>query len=217
MICIEISLNGKLLWRAGLENAVVLSSTLSSLLGPSQAPVQLLAIGVCRLPDGRIANGHWGESPPVNMGDVVRFTLVECDAPTPPTQLNATDSPEFLQAQRLVEEFERNYVPPDAPVAQSWPGLAFRCSVNGVYRAMAIRKPQAEYLNCNLEREARQPQQMHFHVNSGSASRPGEEWEAVRFRTSLALGESLEVQLVAALALVEAPEGGRSVLSGGGR
>lgn len=216
MVCIEIALNDKPLWRAGLENAVVLSSTLSSLLGPSQAPVQLLAFGMCRLSDGRIAIGHWGESTPVHMGDVVRFTLVESDSPTSPTQLNATDSPESLQAQRLMDEFERSHVPPDTIAVERRPGLAYRCSINGVYRAMATRKPQAEYLNCTLEWEAGQPRQLHCHVSSGSASRPGHGWETERFRASLSLGESLEVQLVASLALVEAQVGGRPALSGGG-
>lgn len=214
MVCIEIALNGSPLWCVGIENAAALGATLYTVFG-AQAPVELLAFGMHRLPDGRIASGYWGESTPVNMGDVVRFALVEGAAPTPPTQLTVVDSPEWREAQRLVDEFARTYVPPDAPASERRPGLAYRCSINGVYRAMATRKPQAEYLNCTLDWEARQPQQMHFRVGSGSASRPGHEWETERFRTSLPLGESIEIQVVPALALVEAPLGGNSMRSGG--
>ncbi len=214
MICIEISLNGGLLWHVGMENAAALGAMLNTLFR-RQSSAELLASGIYRLPDGRTAGGYWGESTPVQIGDVVRFALAESDSPTQPTQLHVVDSPEWQEAQRLMEALARTHVLPDTPASERRPGLAYRCSINGVYRAMATRKLQAEYLNCTLDWEARQPQQLHFRVGSGSASRPGHEWESERFRTSVSLGESIEIQVVPALALVEAPLGGNSVRSGG--
>jgi hypothetical protein len=74
MICIEISLNGKLLWRAGIENATMLAPMIGSFVG-SEDLADLHVSGMCELPGERSAHVDWGEPAVLRAGDVVRFAV----------------------------------------------------------------------------------------------------------------------------------------------
>jgi hypothetical protein len=137
MLCLEISLNERLMCCAGIENATMLSPTLSSFVG-AEDPAGLHVSGMCDLPGERIAHVYWGGPKSLHSGDTVRIALVDSTCPTPPSEIKATDSPEYIEQQRQFEELDRTYVPPDTPAIRNWPALAFLCRVRARRRAHTL-------------------------------------------------------------------------------
>lgn len=196
MICIDISLNDKLLWRAGIDNATMLAPMIGSFVG-SEDLADLHVSGMCELPGERSAHVDWGEPAVLRAGDVVRFAVVDSGYPTLPHEIRATDSPEHLEEQREFEALKSTFVPPDAPAIRRWLAVAYRCSVNGEYRATASLVQEEEHILCSLLWDQWNPDCCRVFVRSfngasQSNDRPQTEW----LRTHLALGDSLEVQLL---------------------
>src|SRR5688572_5923156 len=108
MRCIEVKVNGALLWRAGVENASMIGPILHGAMA-GDGPAGIRVAGMCDLSDERTAHVYWCEDHPVAGGDVVTFAFVESDAPTPPTDIVPTDSPEYLEEQRQFAEFEKSF------------------------------------------------------------------------------------------------------------
>jgi len=195
MICLEISLNERLMWRMGVENATMLSPTISSFVG-AEDPAGLHVSGMCDLPSERSAHVYWGEPISLHSGDTVHIVLVESTCPTPPSEVKATDSPEYLEEQRQFEELDRAYVPSDTPVIRRWPAVAFRCSVNGQHQATATLASNEEHILCSLLWDQWHPGQCRVFVRSFSGStKRGDKRQTEWLRANLSLNEFLEVQV----------------------
>ncbi len=81
MICFDVHVNGKKLFRAGKEDLLVLSSILSWVKGTEVVDEELtLHIGgLYRSEDGGNAHPRWVERLPLNLGDEVTIKIVEAD------------------------------------------------------------------------------------------------------------------------------------------
>ncbi len=198
MICIEIPLNGKLLWRAGIENATMPAPMIGSFVG-SEDLADLHVSGMCDFPGERSAHVNWGEPAVLRAGDVVRFAVVDSGYPTPPSEIKAVDSPEHLEEQREFEALNSTFVPPDAPAPRRWPAVTYRCCVNGEHRATAtlVQEQEQEHILCSLLWNQWTPGRCRvlvrsFNGASQSDDRPQTEW----LRVNLSLGESFEVQVL---------------------
>jgi len=195
MICLEISLNQKLMWCAGVENANMLSPTLSSFVG-DEYPACIDVSGMCDLPDERSAHVYWGEPTFLHAGDVVRIAMVESASPTLPSEVKATDSAEYVEEQRQFEEFERTYLPPDTPAIRRWSAVQFLCNVNGEHRTTVTLAPDEEHILCTLLWNQWHPDQCQVYVRSfGGATRRGDNRQTEWLRVNLTLSESFEVEI----------------------
>lgn len=196
MICLEIALNEKLLWRAGVENATVLAPILGSFVG-SEELADLHVSGMCELPGERSAHVYWGEPAVLCAGDAVRFTLVDSGCPTPPSEIKATDSPEYLEEQREFEALSSTFVPPEAPSPRRWPAVAYRCTVSGEHRVTATLVQEEEHMLCSLLWNQWTPDRCRVLVRSfNGASKPDGRPQTEWLRVNLSLGESFEVQVL---------------------
>jgi hypothetical protein len=195
MICLEISLNQKLMYFAGVENAIMLSPTLSSFVG-DEYPACIDVSGMCDLPDERRAHIYWGEPTFLHAGDVVRIAMVESASPTPPAKVEATDSAEYVEEQRQFEEFERTYLPPDAPAVRRWPAVQFLCKVNGEHRTTVTLAPGEEHILCSLLWNQWHPNKCEVYIRSFvGATRQDDDRQTEWLRVNLSLNESLEVEV----------------------
>lgn len=196
MICLEIALNEKLLWRAGVENATVLAPLLGSFVWAEEL-ADLHVSGMCELPGERSAHVYWGEPAVLCAGDAVRFTLVDSGGPTPPSEIKATDSPGYLEEQREFEASNSTFSPPDAPAPRRWPAVAYSCTVNGEHRATATLVQEEEHMLCSLLWNQWTPDRCRVLVRSfNGASQPDDRPQTEWLRVNLSLGESFEVQIL---------------------
>ncbi len=137
MRCLDVALNGKQLWRVGVDKAQMYSLILG-VSADGEVPADIHISGMCELPDGRNAHVRWGDFYPLEVGDRLTVKLVESGSPTPPTETTAVDDPKQIEEQRLYDEFTETYMGPPESVVARWSGIQIHCAVNGLPRAIAM-------------------------------------------------------------------------------
>ena len=193
MICLDISINGSLFCRAGIEHSVCLSPVLNTFVG-SEDCASLSITGMCELSAARSAHVYWPKRN-LSPGDVVRFAMVDAADPTNPSGIKATDSPEYLKEQRQFEEFERTFVPSATPAERRWPTLGFRCLLNGEEQAIAVMAPHEEYITCSIDWNRYQPERCRVSVRSFGRFMPAGAAKTQWLRTGLLPGDALDVEI----------------------
>ena len=188
MHCLEVVLNGELLWRVGVENAIMLTPSLG-VHACTEFPAIFDVAGMCVLPDGRDAHVYWGDSYPVKIGDILTITFVKSDWPTPPTKTMAVDDPTYVEEQRWFDEFSETYMGPEAPVAALWKNVQVRCIVNGQHQAIAAMSLSEAHILGSLLWNQWHPDRCRVSVRSfGDLSIPETQW----LNTDLALNDCIE-------------------------
>jgi hypothetical protein len=195
MRCIDVQVNGALLWRAGVENASMIGPMVhGAMAGDSPAGIRLA--GMCDLPDDRNAHVSWCEEHPLAAGDVVSFAFVEADSATPPAEVVATDSAEYLEEQRKFAEFEKSFVPDRTPMRRQFPALTFHCTVNGNEPIAARFRNNEEHILCGIDWNKWRPDVCRIYVRSfGGAEPPSERAPTEWLRANLNLGEQFAIRV----------------------
>ena len=195
MKCIEIEVNGVLRWRAGIENASMLTPMVHGSMA-GDAPAGVRVAGMCDLPGDRAAHVHWAHDDPLRAGDTVVFRFADADDPSPPAEVTATDSPEYLEEQRQFAEIERNYVPGRTPMSREYPNLIFQCRLTGQDPVAARFVEDEEHILCSVDWNKWRPDQCRIFVRSfGGALLPDEKEPTEWLRGRLAPGESFELRV----------------------
>jgi len=154
---------------AGVANAIMLSADLAGFVG-AEEPASLRLAGMCRLGDGRDAHVYWFHELPLQSGDRVTFRLIDSEEPSPYTELQATDSAEYLEQRRKYMEAEAAYQPPTESAERRWPGLCVRLNVNGNPSVYAGYGASEEHMLCSLDWTQWRPEQLSIYVRSFSGA-----------------------------------------------
>lgn len=195
MVSIAITLNGNLVCRAGIENASMISPILSSFIG-AENPAGLLVSGMCDLPNERDAHVYWIEEQRLSAGDHISFSLIVDNAPTEPLQIQATDSPEYLEEQRQFIEMDRDFVPDTTPALRQWNSLSYGCYINGELKAKVSMASDEEHILCSLLWDKWRPELCRIFIRSfGGSARRGDKRETEWLRANLLVGDTLEVHV----------------------
>lgn len=195
MICLELSINGRLLCRSGIDNAILLSSHLSHFVGSGDGAT-LRVNGVVELAEGTDAHVLWQVRDGLSIGDVIGFTLVDAENPTEPYEALATDSPKYVNEQKAFEEFEKTFERTSEPAVKVHPAIGFRCSAEGVLLADAVLACHEEHLLCSVDWDCYKPQRARVFVRSfGRMAGQGEPLRTEWLRLSLRLNETLTIEM----------------------
>lgn len=184
-----------LCWRAGIENATVLSTMLhGAMAGASPAGVRVA--GMCELPEKRSAHVSWAENHSLQAGDVVKFRFAESHAPSPPIEILATDSEEYIEGQRKFAEIEKSFVPDPTPMQRDFPGLTFQCSLNASPPVLARFINSEEHILCSIDWHKWRPDSCRISLRTFGGQSPLQNVEPTEWlRGILGLGETLEVRV----------------------
>jgi hypothetical protein len=148
------------------------------------------------LPAGTDAHVYWRTKSKLLPEDVVRFRMIDADAPTDPREVKATDSPQYLEEQRQFEEFEKTHVRHTTPAERLRPTLGFRCSIEGTQVADAVLAPDEEHILCSISWDCYKPTRTRVFVRSFSRSpQPGTRKSTEWLRMSLLLNEAISIEI----------------------
>ena len=195
MQCLELKVNDEPPHIAGVAKAIMLSAHLAGFVGAS-VPAALRLDGMCSLAEDRDAHVYWFHELPLKSGDRVTFRLVDSDEPSPYAELQATDSPEYLEEQRKYMEAEAAYQPPTQSAERRWPNLRIRLAVNGTPSVRAGYATAEEHMLCTLDWNQWRPERLRVYVRSFSGAsarlnRHQTEW----LRANLEQGEFVSAEL----------------------
>lgn len=191
MRCLEVILNGQLLWRAGTENALMYSLDLGVSLD-GESPAYISVSGMCELPGGRKAHVRWGELYPLSIGDHLALTLVESEQPTPPAETNAADEPEQAQEPDEDEESAMSGEDEQDPTTSLWNRIQVRCAINGETKAEAEISSREAYLMGSLRWNQWHPDRCRVAVHSClQAGAPDRNW----LNADLGINDCMEFQI----------------------
>jgi hypothetical protein len=151
MQCIAVTVNEQLLCVAGISNALMIGPSIGAAVS-AEIPSMLTVRGMCELgfDTNRTAHIRWCERFYLKPGNCVRFAFVESLEPSQPSQIEPTDSPEYIDEQRWFKELKKSFVPDRTPMRRTWPGLTLKCLVNGEPVASARFSEGEERILCTL-------------------------------------------------------------------
>ena len=193
--CLELKVNDEPPHVAGVANAIMLSVDLAGFVG-ADVPAALRLAGMCKVGDDRDAHVYWFHELPLKSGDRVTFRLVDSEEPSPYTELQATDSAEYLEQQSKYLEAEAAYQPPTESAERRWPNLRIHLNVNGTASVRAGYADSEEHILCSLDWNQWRPEQLRVYVRSFSgASALLNRRETKWLRANLKKGESLSAEL----------------------
>ena len=194
MVCIEVSLDGKVFRTTGVQDATLLAPSISAFVG-DDSPARLSLNGMCELPGERAAHLDWGDDEmSLGVGTVVTLRFTMCNSPSDPDQVVPTDSPKYVEEQREFEELKKNFVPDTTPAPRRFPDLAFHCRVNKGPAVIATLKSGEEHIRCSVLWNKWHPERFRLSVRSfGNDLDSTTEW----LRDDLAVGDELEIRVAA--------------------
>jgi hypothetical protein len=195
MVGLQITRNGSIVCRAGIENATILSIHLHAWIG-GDAPAQLDVTGMCELPQGRSAHVYWDTCVGLHNLDDVVVAFTQFDSPSLPLMLKPIDSPEYLEEQRQFEEFERTFRGPMEKIEVRFPTVAFDLTRGGQTIARAALRDGEEHILCTATWDRWRPDACRVYVRSFGGS-TGTDDETDWYRGELAEGEHIGVRVVA--------------------
>lgn len=188
MRCLQVELNGTLLWRVGIDQALMYSLVFG-VSAEEEAPADVHVSGMYELPGGQDAHVSWGDFCPVQIGDRLAVTLVESGLPTPPAQTSAVDDPEYIEEQREYEEFMETYRGPPRQRIPRWRDIQVQCAVNGSPQALATMAPDENHILCTVLWNRWHPDRCRVNVRSfGEPGLQNSDW----LRVDLAIDDSIE-------------------------
>src|SRR4051794_4512703 len=115
MVCIEVGLDGKLFRTTGVEDASLLTPSISAFVGDDE-PARLTLSGMCELPGERAAHVHWGDDEMLlSNGTVVTLRFTSSELASDPDQVVPTDSPKYIEEQQEFEQLKKNFAPDTTP------------------------------------------------------------------------------------------------------
>lgn len=195
MVGIQVTRNGSLVCRAGIENATILSVHVHAWIG-GDAAAQLDVTGMCELSEGKSAHVYWDNCVSLDSLDDVVVAFTQFDSPSLPLMLKPIDSPEYLEEQRQFEEFGRAFRGPMEKVEVRFPTVAFDLTREGETIAHAALREGEEHVLCTVTWDRWRPDACRIYVRSfGGLTGPDDErgW----YRGELAEGEHIGVRVVA--------------------
>jgi hypothetical protein len=191
MQCIAVTVNEQLLCVAGISSALMIGPSIRAAVS-AEMPPALDVRGMCQLgfDTDRPAHVYWCDNLRLKPRDCVCFAFVESPEPTPPIQIVPTDSPGYIEEQRLFKEHEKSFVPDPTAMRRTWPGLTFKCLVNDKPVANARFSEGEECILCSLLWDKWRPERCHVYVRSFDDKAKPERSEATEWlRANLALGD----------------------------
>lgn len=187
MRCLQVELNGALLWRAGIDQALMYSLVFG--VPAEEAPADVYVTGMYELNGGQDAHVSWGDFFPVQIGDRLAVTLVESGLPTPPAKTLAVDDPEHIEEQRQYQEFMETYQGPPRQRISRWRDIQVQCSVNGSPQALAKMAPDENHILCTVLWNRLHPDRCRVSVRSfGEPELQNSDW----LRVDLATDDRIE-------------------------
>ena len=195
MLCLEVRINEEPAWIAGIDKAIMLSAHLAAFVG-AEEPASLRLAGMCDLGNDRDAHVYWFHELPIKTGDRLSFGLVESDLPTPPTEVQPTDSPAYLEEQREYLEAEASWQPPSEPSPRTWPNLQVHLSINGQSLLRSGYALSQDHYLCSFDWNQWRPDRLRVYARSfsGAYHRPDHhhtDW----LRANLKLGEVASIEV----------------------
>jgi hypothetical protein len=190
MLCLEIRRGPALFCRMGIQDALLFTPVVCAFVG-EQFPSLSLS-GMCGLPGDRRAHVYWGEDTPLVHGDALRFSLVESELPALPSRVQPTDSEEYLQGQRELEELEKDYVP-GPPADRLWPDVAMALSVNGKHIATATLDGDQQHMLCTVLWDQWSPERLRVSVRTFDGGASAQDGTTEWLRDSLVIGDTFEL------------------------
>ncbi|AZP12554.1 hypothetical protein [Undibacterium parvum] len=194
MICIAVHRNDELVCKAGIANASLLSVILAGGLYDDD-PTSFHVAGLQDLSEERNAHVYWVHETPLSVGNRLSFTLVQCDEPSPPIEVKATDSSVYLEEQREFEEFEKNYMEPERQLDVRWPTLGLRLMFNSEDLVAARLLDGEEQIMCSIHWDKWRPERCRVYVRSFASRGQGTATPTDWFRGFLELGDRFEVSV----------------------
>ena len=153
---------------------------------------------MCDLEQGRAAHVYWCENVAVGEGDTVAFKFTESDRVTSPEQIIPTDSPEYVEEQRVFAESMKNFVPDRVPALRKCPGLSFEYQLNGQPAAIASLVGGEEHILCSVDWVKQRPDQCGVSIRTfGDKGKPDRSPATEWLRATLALNDELLVRIAA--------------------
>ena len=190
MRCLEVVLNGALLCRAGIENALMYSLDLGVSLD-GESPAYVSVSGMHELPDGEKIRVRWADFYPLASGDHLALTLVESKQPTPVAETNDADTsdPDWQ------DDSEVSCGDAQEATASPWKNIQVRCAVNGALKAEAEISSGEAHLTGSLRWNQWHPDRCRVSVHSClQAGAPETDW----LKADLAINDCLEFQIQSA-------------------
>jgi hypothetical protein len=197
MICLAVHRNNDLLCIAGINNASLLSAIVAG-GAAGEDPASFHVAGLQELDGGRSAHVYWIHETPLSVGDCLRFELVQYDEPTVPLETKATDSPEYAQEQRELEELEESSVGSEHPATCEWPALEFRLKLRSEVEVSARLVDGEEHIMSSLTWDKWRPERCRVYVRSFTGdTRSGELIATDWLRGVLQVGDTFEIAVSA--------------------
>ncbi|WP_148293271.1 hypothetical protein [Comamonas sp. B-9] len=188
MRCLQVELNGALLWRVGIDQALMYSLLLG-MSADGEVLADIYASGMYEILDGRKAHAHWGDFHPIKKDDRLVVTLVESEHPTPPTEIAMAEDLQRQEAQMLQDDGDDPAEDSQVHTAPHRQGVQLHCAVNGQHQAIARMGNGENRIQCSLLWNRWHPDRCRVHVHSfGEAGLPESDW----LRVDLATNDSIE-------------------------
>jgi hypothetical protein len=194
MICFEVHSDDVLVCRAGSADASLLSVILSGYIS-GEIPASFHVSGLQELPDERRAHIYWVEEHPYPLAlrSSISISVVDSDNPTPPIEIKATDSVEYLEEQREFEEFEKSYMGPEPQLEIHWPTLKLKFLLNGEEISDAQFLDGEGHIMCSINWHKWSPDHCKVYVRSFGSGLTANKRETDWFRGFLEVGDRLDV------------------------
>lgn len=140
MRAIEIRRNGTVVCVAAYPQANLLAVDLSANVEGTTAALSVH--GMAALENGTNLHLWWCNDQQIADGDELLFQLIETETTTPPSEIEASDSEEFIAKQEEYEkEISDNPVTP-RPMARTHAGVAFEITINTRQVTARLEEPR---------------------------------------------------------------------------
>lgn len=193
MRCLQVELNGALLWRVGIDQALMYSLLLG-MSADGEALADIYVSGMYETSDGRKAHAHWGDFHPMKKDDRLVVSLIESEHPTPPTDTGTTEDMQQQEVQSL-QDGDDSAEDSDAHVLPRRQGVQMHCAVNGQHLAIATMGTGENQIQCSLLWNRWHPNRCRVHVWSfGEPELQNSDW----LRVDLATDDRIEFLTTAA-------------------
>lgn len=140
MRAIEIRRNGEVLYVAGYPRANLLTADLSVSVEETVAALSLH--GMSESENGSNLHLWWCNHQSIEDGDELSFELIETDKVTPPNEVEASDSEEFIKKQEEYEnELSKNPIL-SRPMVRTHSGVTFEIKTDSKHVNALLEEPR---------------------------------------------------------------------------
>lgn len=164
--------------------------------GGDDIPASFHVAGLQDLSNERIAHVYWQHLTPLSDGEHLSFTFFESTCPSAPVEVKPTDSPEYIKEQQELEELKKTWTPPDEPLPNAWPDLAFELRLNDEESIRAQLPADHDNILCSIHWNKWHPEQCNIYVRTfptcvESSRREVADW----LRKTLLPGDSIDIRI----------------------